>query len=393
MPGGLGTDYSIVSGGTGGGNSGVTLTWLSAGSKNVTVNYSSSGCTGVTPASSNTTINALPVPTFTSFAGAGTCVGNSVTYTTQPGEGTYTWSVPGSIGIDYLVSAGGISTGNSSATLTWLTTGSKTVTVNYADGNGCTGASAASSTTFVNPLPVPSYVLRRRWQIYAWEIVLLTAQQSAAEASYSWSVPGINGTDYIITSGGISSGNNTVTLNWLTTGGKNVSVNYTDVNGCTGASAVSDSIFVNPLPANIGGPVAVCQASSVNLTDTSTGGTWSSSSSSVATVDPVGGNVTGESAGTAVITYTLPTGCYNTQGLTVYPLPGAIGGSANVCQGLTTPLTDGGGGTWSTDNTSIATINKISGVLLGVSHGTANVTYTFTDWVPDIAGFFGKSIA
>jgi hypothetical protein len=58
VPGTLGTDYTIVSGGVGTGSNNVILQWLTAGSKTVTVNYSnSSGCTGTSPASSTTTVS------------------------------------------------------------------------------------------------------------------------------------------------------------------------------------------------------------------------------------------------------------------------------------------------------------------------------------------------
>jgi hypothetical protein len=62
------------------------------------------------------------------------------------------WTVPGVAGVDYTVISGGTGTDNT-VTLQWLTTGNKTVTVNYDDANGCTGASAASNTTSVIDIP------------------------------------------------------------------------------------------------------------------------------------------------------------------------------------------------------------------------------------------------
>ncbi len=60
-----GTDYSIISGGSSSDNS-VTLIWLTAGSKSVTINYTNaSGCTAVAPTASSATIVTLspPAPT------------------------------------------------------------------------------------------------------------------------------------------------------------------------------------------------------------------------------------------------------------------------------------------------------------------------------------------
>jgi hypothetical protein len=97
------------------------------------------------------TINALPTASFTASPAASICSSTSVIYTTQASQNTYVWSVPGTAGVDYNITSGGIGSTNSTVTLTWLTTGSKTVTVNYNNTNGCTSATAASSTTTVNP--------------------------------------------------------------------------------------------------------------------------------------------------------------------------------------------------------------------------------------------------
>ncbi len=60
----------------------------------------------------------------------------------------------------------------------------------------------------------------------------------------------------------------------------------------------------------IGGLSSVCSGSTITLTNSLSGGTWSSSNTSVATVSS-SGVVTGISAGTAVITYAGPSsGCY-----------------------------------------------------------------------------------
>ncbi|MCX6209883.1 MAG: hypothetical protein NTZ59_10435, partial [Bacteroidetes bacterium] len=91
---------------------------------------------------------AAPSPTFTTAPSATTVIGSSVTYTTQFGGSSYSWSVPGTAGVDYDITAGGIGSSDYTVTLTWKTTGSKTVTVNYSNGS-CSGASSASSITNV----------------------------------------------------------------------------------------------------------------------------------------------------------------------------------------------------------------------------------------------------
>lgn len=51
-------------------------------------------------------------------------------------------------------------------------------------------------------------------------------------------------------------------------------------------------------------------------------------------------------------------------------------GTLTVCTGKTTTLSNAvSGGTWSSSNTGVATVNSISGVVTGVAAGTANITY------------------
>ncbi|MBS1930746.1 MAG: Ig-like domain-containing protein [Bacteroidetes bacterium] len=119
-----------------------------------TFNYSiplTGGC-GTVNATGTITVLAAPTPTFTTSPAANICINSSATYTTQSGQSNYLWSVPGISGTDYTITSGGTSTDNS-VTLTWLTTGSKIVTVNYTNANNCQGISAASSTTTVNTPP------------------------------------------------------------------------------------------------------------------------------------------------------------------------------------------------------------------------------------------------
>ena len=90
------------------------------------------------------TVNSRPNPTFTVEPGATANTNTDVTYTTQSGKSSYLWTFPGTLTTDYTITSGGTSTDNS-VTLKWVTTGSKTVTINYT-ANGCTAASATSST-------------------------------------------------------------------------------------------------------------------------------------------------------------------------------------------------------------------------------------------------------
>jgi len=141
--------------------------------------------------------------------------------------------------------------------------------------------------------------------------------------------------------------------------------------------AVSTPIIVNALPSAITGTMEICQNEMSGLSSSPAGGVWSSSNSSVVSVDPSSGVATGASAGIANVTYTLPlTSCKTSATMTVNALPGLISGTAVVCVNSTTTLYNfTPGGVWSSGNSSIATITP-TGVVTGVNPGLVQIDYT-----------------
>jgi len=94
------------------------------------------------------------------------------------------------------------------------------------------------------------------------------------------------------------------------------------------------------------GPICI-GSGTLSLTNSISGGTWSSGATSVATVT-TGGVVSGASAGSATISYTTPCGAVITTVVTVNASPAAITGTACANVGGTTSLNDAtSGGTWS----------------------------------------------
>jgi hypothetical protein len=163
----------------------------------------------------------------------------------------------------------------------------------------------------------------------------------------------------------------------------NTSAPYTSApnTGISLATLPGAYIFGNPpcgtLP--ITGTPTVCVTATTALADATPGGTWSSGTPAVATVSATG-IVTGVSAGTTLISYTA-TGCTETIVVTVNPAPdpGTITGVTAACIGFTTSLTSSGsGGTWSSTATGVATVSA-TGVVAGISSGTAIISYTVTN--------------
>jgi hypothetical protein len=136
-------------------------------------------------------------------------------------------------------------------------------------------------------------------------------------------------------------------------------------------------------PEAISGTSTVCVGSTITLSSATTGGTWSSSNTGVATVNS-SGVVSGVASGNATISYTatgsLGTGTI-TRVVTVNPLPdaGTITGTATVTAGSTTTLSNATtGGAWSSSATGIATVGS-TGIVTGVAAGTATISYTVTN--------------
>ncbi|MBE2289573.1 MAG: Ig-like domain-containing protein [Chitinophagaceae bacterium] len=154
----------------------------------------------------------------------------------------------------------------------------------------------------------------------------------------------------------------------------NTNITYTLSNGCK----ASVNFTVNPNPAPITKPPydAVCIGYTSTYTNATSGGSWSSSATTYATVDASTGIVTGLSVGTGFITYLLGTGCKATADFRVFDNPLAITGPDYVCVGANITLEDASPdhAYWSSSNTSIATVTN-GGVVTGVSAGTVNITF------------------
>ena len=148
-------------------NEAITITpTITSGTATYTANvtYTSGGCS--TSTSTTTTAYALPTAlSFITSPASSICSTSPATYTTQSINANYTWSIPGTAGQDYTIvstlvnvpsadTPGGTTIGATtySITLTWLTAGSKTVTVNYSNfaAGNCQALSPATTTTTVS---------------------------------------------------------------------------------------------------------------------------------------------------------------------------------------------------------------------------------------------------
>ena len=164
-----------------------------------------------------------------------------------------------------------------------------------------------------------------------------------------------------------------------TTAGSAV-ISYTVVTSCGTAVATFDVTVVTSASAgSITGSTTVCVGGATTLADATTGGTWSSASSAVATVSGTG-VVTGVAVGVDIISYEVSTSCGSatvTYTITVDAAgsAGTITGPSNVCEGAVITMADGTtGGSWSTTNTNASVTT--TGAVTGITPGTDTVVYT-----------------
>ncbi len=138
-----------------------------------------------------------------------------------------------------------------------------------------------------------------------------------------------------------------------------ITVTYTTRSGCTKTKVVT----INNIPNPITGPDNVCENSNILESTTSSGGTWSSVFTGVATVTS-GGSVHGViiAGGIDTIKYTLSsTGCFVEKIVTVNPRPAVITGQTTFCVGTPGNIISGpAGGTW-TNVTAVTPTGSIDG--------------------------------
>jgi hypothetical protein len=379
----------------------ITVTWTTAGAQNVSVNYTNSySCPALAPTVYNVTVNALPVPT---IAGpTPICTGSAGNvYTTQAGMTGYTWTV----------SAGGIITtgpGTNAITVTWTTSGAKTVTVTYTNASGCAAATPTVYNVTVNAPPVPTISGQSSMCINSGYFNYTT---ESGMTNYTW----------IVSSGGVinyGSGTNQIQVSWISSGPQTVSVNYNNGLGCTATTPTVFNITVNPIPGQAGtitGTASVCAgangvAYSVAPIQNAISYVWTlppyaTIASGMGTLSITVNYGTNATSGNIFVSGNNLCGNGTTSppfAVSVNPLPAAAGnitGPASVCQGATgvaytvPAITGATGYTWTVPagativggtNTNSVTVNfslsAVSGnvtVLGSNSCGNGNVSPNF----------------
>lgn len=305
------------------------------------------------------------------------CAGDEVSYicwvdgNNIPG----TWSLTGGGGDVTIDPAGGWLWVNPSTSVP------RTVTVSYTVTNSCgTNVASCTFTVYPNPQFTVAGPTNACSGVPFTRSISFTSPYSTVSTthSYAWSTGGAGPsmTDVRTTTSGIS---------------MIYSVTVTNSFGCSTSKNFDETIYPTPSAFIEGCPQPLCVGQSASVfgfsSGSSSGGTWSCSPSSVATLSSISPStvvVTGVSGGTAVLTFTVtdPTsGCTGraTCVITVNPSPAAITGPSVVCAGQTITLSSTvPGGAWTSSNTAIATVANVggNGVVTGVHAGVVTISYS-----------------
>jgi hypothetical protein len=195
-------------------------------------------------------------------------------------------------------------------------------------------------------------------------------------ATYSWTGP--NGFSSTLQNPTITNATTAATGTYILTA--------TPAGGCAAATSnVLVTINAKPSVPAITGTTSVCVGQTSTLANATSGGTWSSSATNIATVNS-SGLVLAIAAGTTTMKYLVVSvsGCRDSSLITITvntnpPVPN-INGTLLTRVGSTTTLSSStSGGVWSSMNISNATVAASTGNVTGVSNGTAIINYTITN--------------
>ncbi len=358
-----------------------TGTWSSANTSIATVG-ATGRVYGVTAGSVNISYTA------TNACGTNSGIKNITVQSTTPSPGTITGASTVCTGATTTFTSTGVSGGvwssfattistvdPSTGVITGVSTGSTTIA--YVVTNSCGFHSTSKGITVTTVPPAPAGIAGSSSVCTGANITLSDATSGGAWRSSNPAIATVSTTGVVT---GISTGSATIS--------------YITSNSCGSTlSPATTTITVNTIPSAPavigGGSSPLCTGTTRTLTDDSTGGTWSSSTTAVATVDATTGIVTGVTSGSTTITYTTTNTCGSTLSpatvsvtiITTPAAPSAIGGTATpICTGVTTTLTDATtGGTWSSSSPSIASVDAATGDVTSVIVGTATITYTVSN--------------
>ena len=359
----VGSSITLISSGTGGswgssnpGVAGVGGTGVVNGftAGTTIISYSVTNSCGT--ATDTQMIAVITLPNAGAISGpTNVCAGSAITLISSGTGGSWSSSNPGVAGV---ASGTGVVNG--------LTTG--TTIISYSVTNSC-GTATDTQMITVNPLPNAGTITGPSSICPGSSVTFNDPAPGGAWSSSNLSVVTIGATTGIAGGGAVGS----------------AIISYSVTNSCgTATDTQAVAVTLVPSAGTIIGPTSVCVGTNISLSNGTSGGTWTSGSLAVATVNSGSGIVGGVASGIVIITYSLTNSCgtaIDTQSIVVNSLPtaGTISGATGLCAGTSISLTNATpGGAWSSSNNSVATVSG-SVIVGGVAAGSAIISYSVTN--------------
>ncbi|WP_035717591.1 beta strand repeat-containing protein, partial [Flavobacterium succinicans] len=263
------------------------------------------------------------------------CKGSSITLSSTTKTGVWNSSNTGIASID------------GSGVVTGVSAGTVTITYSEANSSGCVTSVSKTITVIAQPIQ-PTITASGVTSFCSPATVTLSSSATTGNQWYKDGNAITGATDSVYTTA--DSGSYTV---------------ISTIDGCASAesAAVVVTVSVPPAVDPIAGAAVVCAGNTIQLSNTILKGVWSTSNTSIATVDG-SGRVTGVSTGIATITFTVTTkfGCATSvsKDITVIALPSkpsiTAASSTSFCAPGSVVLTSSAstGNQWYKDGTIIA---------------------------------------
>jgi hypothetical protein len=306
------------------------------------------------------------------------CAESLLTLTAQQtGATNYTWDCDGCAQQTNIQ-------GNSSASVSWSTSGVKTIKLIVTETSCVTTQSAATAVVTVNALPSP--VINAPSVVCGTQTVNIGTSSSAS--TYTWNF------DAGANAGSTSTA--ATTVSWSSTGGKNVTLTITDANGCQATNSFVVSVNAVPSISNLtASPASVCVQTNTIITanvsdlDANPTFTWSCDNCSGGPPTTIGPHLLSwNNVGVKTVTLQVQNqdGCLSslaTVAVTVNPLPSSsFALSSNpICQNGTLNLTaavSGASYIWDCDGCTPQPGNTATPSISWATQGLKNLKLTVT---------------
>ncbi|WP_298223226.1 T9SS type B sorting domain-containing protein [Flavobacterium sp.] len=285
--------------------------------------------------------------------------------------GTATLATTGSAGGTWSSSNSSTATVNTSGAVTGVVSGAVDITYNVAGTGGCSAVSSSPFTVTVSNPPIAG---------------TLSGNQAICVGDTVTFIPTVSGGTWTSQQPAFATVNASGVITGVAAGIATIRYTISGTGGCA-AVFVDRTVTVSAIPSPgvlSGGTTNICISSTTTYVSTIPGGTWTSNAPGIATVSNAG-VITGVTAGAAVISYIVngTGGCPASPAATINvtvsaPLsPGILNGGQTICVGGTTTFGSSvSGGSWTSQNPAVATVISSTGVITGVSGGSANMEYT-----------------